>query len=261
MAGDQQRFDEGAAAYDAGNYTEAYAIFLDLADRDDIAAMRNVALMKRKGQGTAVDLEGARDYLERAADAGLPTAQYDLALMMLDGEGGDPDPKDAVRLLQGAVSAHHPFAALRLGEIYEEGKLVRQDVAKAESLYAQAAERGVKEAADRLAALQASQPQPAAQSAPATMPTARQAATNGTGAFALQIGAYRSEAEAEESWRAYSAAHPAAAAFAPAIRQADLAAKGIWYRLQIGPFASAGDAVAFCAKLKASGGTCFPVRQ
>jgi len=155
LAHDQPKFDQAAADYDAGNYEQAYNEFLALADDNDIAAMRNVALMKRKGLGTEKDPEGARDYLERAADGGLPTAQYDLGQMLLDGEGGDPDPKAAVSWLAMAAAAHHPMAAYRLGELFEEGKIVPQDLAKAEELYAEAAGRGVTDAAARLSALEA----------------------------------------------------------------------------------------------------------
>lgn len=165
LAHDQKAFDTASAAYDAGDYDTAYKLFLDLADDNDIAAMRNVALMKRKGQGTDTDPEGARDYLERAANGGLPTAQYDLGQMLLDGEGGDADPKAAVSWLAMAAAAHHPMAAYRLGELFEEGKVVPQDLVKAEELYAEAAGRGVDAAAQRLSALEAarvkaSQPAP-----------------------------------------------------------------------------------------------------
>src|SRR3954469_491785 len=56
--GDQAMFNQGAAYYDHGDYTHAYQVFYYLAEHDDIAAMRNVALMKRKGQGTTRDPQG-----------------------------------------------------------------------------------------------------------------------------------------------------------------------------------------------------------
>lgn len=152
---DQPKFNHAAAEYDAGNYAEAYSEFLELADDNDIAAMRNVALMKRKGLGTAKDPEGAREYLERAADGGLPTAQYDLAEMMLNGEGGAVDPKGALPWLKSAVTAHHPLAEFRLGEMFEAGQIVPQDLTEARILYADAAARGVAAAGSRLSALQA----------------------------------------------------------------------------------------------------------
>ena len=148
--GDQAMFNQGAAYYDRGDYAHAYEIFYYLAEHDDIAAMRNVALMKRKGQGTARDPQGAMEYLKEAADAGLPTAQSDLADMLLNGEAGPPDPDSAMRWLEAASKAHHPIAEFRLAEIYERGQVVPRDVTRAEELYADAAARGVPQAAQRL---------------------------------------------------------------------------------------------------------------
>ena len=62
------------------------------------------------------DPKAAYDLLERAAEAGLPTAQYDLAEMMLNGEVGEPDPKGAIPWLTQAAAAHHPIAEYRLGQ-------------------------------------------------------------------------------------------------------------------------------------------------
>lgn len=148
--GDQQMFDRGAAYYDRGDYAHAYQIFYWMAEHDDVAAMRNVALMKRKGQGTAVDPQGAVEYLKEAADAGLTTAQADLGEMLLNGEAGPPDPQSALPWLQAAAAQHHPVAEFHLAEIYERGKVVPRDVARAEELYADAAARGVPQAASRL---------------------------------------------------------------------------------------------------------------
>jgi len=82
-----------------------------------------------------------------------PTAQYDLAEMMLNGEAGDPDPKGALPWLTLAAAAHHPVAEYRLGEMYEEGTLVEKDVHAARTFYADAAAAGVPGAKERLAAL------------------------------------------------------------------------------------------------------------
>ena len=47
-------FDLGVAAYDAGDFPKAFQIWSAI-DNDDVAAMRNVAMMLRKGQGTPKD--------------------------------------------------------------------------------------------------------------------------------------------------------------------------------------------------------------
>jgi hypothetical protein len=157
VAGNQQLFDQGVADYDSGNYRDAFRAFLHLAKKDDLAAMRNVALMKRKGLGCRLDPEGALEFLSRAARGGLPTAQADLAVMLLDGEAGPPDPTAALPWLVLAADAHHPIAEYRLGRLYEDGTLVAKDLAKAQALYEEAARRGVEEARARLAALKDSE--------------------------------------------------------------------------------------------------------
>ena len=88
----------------------------------------------------------------RAAEAGLPTAQADLADMLLKGEAGPPDLESALPLLQAAAAANHPVAQFQLGQFYETGAppLVKQDLEMARKLYTAAASHGMKEAQARL---------------------------------------------------------------------------------------------------------------
>jgi TPR repeat protein len=159
-------FDTGVAAYDAGNYEQAFKIWWDL-QFEDLAAMRNLGMMLRKGQGTAKDPKKAEEIYQRAAEAGLPTAQADLADMLLKGEAGPPDLERALPLLQAAAAANHPVAQFELGQLYETGAppLVLQNLDVARQLYAAAASHGMKQAADRAAFL-----------GPPTVDTARAAA-------------------------------------------------------------------------------------
>lgn len=144
-------FNSGVAAYDAGDYRKAFEIWWELR-YEDVAAMRNLAMMLRKGQGVEKDPKQAEELFLRAAQAGLPTAQADLADMLLKGEAGPPDLGAALPLLQAAAAAHHPMAQFQLGELYETGAppLVPQNLEVARQLYAAAADHGMKEAADRL---------------------------------------------------------------------------------------------------------------
>ncbi|MGB8602077.1 MAG: SPOR domain-containing protein [Rhizomicrobium sp.] len=81
------------------------------------------------------------------------------------------------------------------------------------------------------------------------------------GSYMLQLGAYKTEAEADTAWKSYKAKHAAAlGGAAPDIQKADLGDKGTWYRLRTGPFASKDAAGAQCDKLKADGGSCFPAK-
>src|SRR3954470_21433038 len=144
-------FDSGVAAYDAGDYQKAFHIWWDLR-YEDLAAMRNLAMMLRKGQGVEKDPRQAKDLFLRAARAGLPTAQADLADMLLKGEAGPPDLAGALPLLQAPAAANHPVAQFQLGQLYETGAppLVPQNLDVARQLYAAAAGRGVPDAAARL---------------------------------------------------------------------------------------------------------------
>jgi TPR repeat protein len=147
-------FNTGVAAYDAGDYPKAFKIWSSIQD-EDLAAMRNVAMMLRKGTGVPKDPKKAEDIYEVAARAGLPTAQADLADMLLKGEAGPPDAKRALPLLEAAAAANHPLAQYELAQLFETGQdgLVPKDLTVARRLYGAAANHGVKEAGERLQAL------------------------------------------------------------------------------------------------------------
>ena len=84
--------------------------------------MRNEGLMLRKGQGTEKDPGAAQDMLLRAAEAGLPTAQYDLAEMLLNGEAGEPDPKAALPWLTQAARRIIRSPSTGWALLYEAGQ-------------------------------------------------------------------------------------------------------------------------------------------
>jgi hypothetical protein len=91
---------------------------------------------------------------------------------------------------------------------------------------------------------------------PAAAPTPAPVAASG--AYVLQIGAYKSQAEADGAWNAYKAKHAALLSGASDnVQQADLGDKGTWYRLRIVGFSDKDVASAMCDRLKADGGSCF----
>ena len=78
------------------------------------------------------------------------------------------------------------------------------------------------------------------------------------GGLVLQIGSYKSQAEAENAWKLYKAKHTALlSGYSDSIQQADLGEKGTWYRLRIGGFSDREVASALCDRLKADGGACM----
>ena len=154
------RFDEGVTAYDAGDFSKAYEIWLPLAQRDDLAAMRNVALLLREGRGVERDPARALYFYERAARGGLVAAQLNTAFMYLEGDGIEQDYKTASFWFHAAAIAGVPAARYNLGVMYEKGLGVEQDPARALAWYALAARVGHEQALQRLTLLVPSLPGP-----------------------------------------------------------------------------------------------------
>ena len=80
--------------------------------------------------------------------------------------------------------------------------------------------------------------------------------------YAIQVTSERSESKAQAALRALQAKYPnQLSGRQPIIRRADLGAKGTYYRVLVGPFASAEEAAGLCSRLKAAGGNCIVQRN
>lgn len=90
---------------------------------------------------------------------------------------------------------------------------------------------------------------------PVAKPAAKPAATGG--AYQVQLGAFKSEAEAQAAWKKLSGAHSDVLSGSPNIVQAEVNG-ATYYRLRTGSFASSADAKATCGKL--GGAACMPVK-
>jgi cell division septation protein DedD len=74
----------------------------------------------------------------------------------------------------------------------------------------------------------------------------------------VQLSSQKTEADAQASYRVLQSKYPALLGNRQAIiRRVDLGEKGVFYRAQVGPFASADEASDFCGSLKAAGGQCL----
>ena len=92
---------------------------------------------------------------------------------------------------------------------------------------------------------------------PADKPKEEKKAAVPSGHFAVQLGAYRSEDEANEAWEKMHLKQKELSDKSPTIIEADLGEKGIYYRLRVSGLASVGDAKALCAALSAKGQACI----
>ena len=94
-----------------------------------------------------------------------------------------------------------------------------------------------------------------AEAAPVAAPATRTAAAAGA---VLQIGAYQTQALADDAWNTFKTRYSAVAGnLNEDVQRADLGARGVWYRLRVGPFADKPSAASACEKLKTLGATCF----
>jgi hypothetical protein len=83
-------------------------------------------------------------------------------------------------------------------------------------------------------------------------------AVSAGGAYVVQVSAQKTEAEALSSYQTMQSKYPGVLANRTAnIRRADLGDKGVYFRAQIGPFATSEQANTFCTSLKDAGGQCI----
>jgi len=79
------------------------------------------------GTGVPADAAKARTWLTKAANQGVPRAQYMLAMMCLQGAGGSPNPTLALDLLHKAAEKRYVPAYAMLGQMYKLGRGTAKD--------------------------------------------------------------------------------------------------------------------------------------
>jgi hypothetical protein len=81
------------------------------------------------------------------------------------------------------------------------------------------------------------------------------------GDFRIQLAAVRGQADAQRAWQLFMAdLGPVLAGVEPIFERAETA-NGIFYRVQVGPFASQGTAEGLCEQLKQRNASCFVIRR
>jgi TPR repeat protein len=147
-------FAQGVRAYEAGDHKAALDAWLPLAERGDVAAMRNVGHLYRWGQGVEKDVPQAMQWYRKAAETGFARAQANLAAIYLQGDEGVPiDYPEARKWFEAAAKQGHAVAQYNLGLMYELGLGVEKNDAVALGWYNNAAKAGQPDALERLSLL------------------------------------------------------------------------------------------------------------
>jgi hypothetical protein len=158
-------FKTGVAAFDGGDFTNAYDEWLPIAAGGDPFAQRNIGHLYRLGLGVPQDFAVALSWYQRAADQGLVRAQANLANMMLRGQGIDRDPEGAASWFHRAASAGHAISQFNIGQMYRKGLAVPQDRGLALGWFHLAADVGHKRSIELVAIMSAEGIEPASDDA------------------------------------------------------------------------------------------------
>lgn len=137
-----QSGDAGSAAYNRGDYAEAYRNWLPLAEQGNAAAQYNVALLYEDGLGVAQNYARAAHWYRLSAEQGDVDAQFSLGLMYNVGRGVPQDHVQAVYWYRQAAVQGDANAQFNLGAMYNNGHGVVQNSVQAMYWFNLAAEQG-----------------------------------------------------------------------------------------------------------------------
>ncbi|MBI1263867.1 MAG: hypothetical protein GC187_03945 [Alphaproteobacteria bacterium] len=192
---------------------------------------------------------------------GFQTPHQDLTAFDLrarDGERGEAEDEAATEPAPARPGAEEPVA------LPERMPPLQVETADTDALDAPAAREPEPEPEPE--ALPQTRPAPPAETpavsaAPAELRAPPPAAA-GSGAFVVQIGAYRALEEAEAGWLAFVSRHgDLTSGRAPDIQRADLGERGVFHRLRVAGFETREDAAAYCSQLDARGQSCLVARR
>lgn len=281
-----QKVVAGIEAWQAGRYEEAVHNWKPLAERGDPDAQFNLGHAYRLGRGVPQDLRKAEDHYRRSAELGHVQAQAAYGLLLFQ----DGRRREAMPWIERAAEAGDPRAQYVLGTALFNGDLVGTDLPRAYALMRRAADSGLPQASQQLRLMEphlsradvergramAAEGRPPEQTAAAVDPRPRRvsgttaataavaaprrrldapapAPAAATGRWRVQLGAFSNEENARRHWREVSRVS-ALAGLEPRYEKA-----GALVRLQAAGLANSAAAERACAAVKAAGKGCFTV--
>jgi Sel1 repeat-containing protein len=130
--------EDGAAAYQRGDYATAMRFWRPLSDLGNATAQNNLGVMYYHGRGVLQDFTQAVAWYRKAADLGNAAAQNSLGVMYANGQGVPKDDAQAVAWYRKAADQGYAFAQSNLGSMYERGQGVPKNGAQAVAWYRKA---------------------------------------------------------------------------------------------------------------------------
>ena len=144
-------FIKGRALAKENKLKEAFDMFIQAAEKGNIAAMNYAGMYLCNGYGgLQKDISKGIAYLTKAADAGLAAAQVNLGRAYMNPQYGlKRDFDKGLKYIMAAAEKNNGDAMLYMGYNYEVGRGVKKDKAKALEWYDKAVKAGNKAAAKR----------------------------------------------------------------------------------------------------------------
>ena len=137
-----ERLQTALQDYQESNYPVALKEFKAEAEKGNRIAQYDYAMMVLNGEGTEPDLPTALIWLKKAAEAGMPRAQFIYARIYDDGQLVDPNPTFAHGWLVKAARQGDTDALVALATQYMDGRGVPRNFGKAFFWYLKAAKKG-----------------------------------------------------------------------------------------------------------------------
>ena len=108
-------FEDGAAAYQRGDYATAQKIFQTLAAQGNAEAQYNLGFMYDSGKGVKQDYAEALKWYRLAVAQGVALAQFNLGVMYGNGRGVKQDDAEALKWYRLAAAQGDAMAQGNLG--------------------------------------------------------------------------------------------------------------------------------------------------
>ena len=147
------RYLLGLQRLEVGDYSGASILLRRAAEQGIPAAQYRYAKQLITGEGVEINLEDARQWIERAANSGHRLAMHELGIMYFYGTGTAQNNETAARWFEEAALLGLADSQFNLARLYEEGQGVPLSLADAYAWYAIVGASGDQDASNRAADL------------------------------------------------------------------------------------------------------------
>ncbi|WP_321389271.1 SPOR domain-containing protein [Emcibacter sp.] len=266
------------------DFKKAEEYYLRAAEKGHVGAQRNLGTLYYFGRLGTIDMEQAYKWLYRAASNGDARSQYIVGTMYYNGQHVAQNKTDAYAWihLSAQQGIRDAMAAQDKLKTYLDSDTVQAALARAPGLvgsYRASDDRDLMvdsqngEATEETTPLdlpdegRAATPVTVSEELPATSkqtPSLPETTTPDISApdnYRVQVGSFRSSDEADTALSRLKQKHAGLIdSYEAVVQVVDIKNKGIFYRLQLRPFADREAANLLCDRIKDNGGNCYSLK-